>query len=128
LQRWLVGRSDNVDFNPETTPTDCCTIANLPFKPLGEKSEVVAIFASAWPAIEWEDLGLDGETVCGRLKIGGLSLCLTMSFKPGHHGASIESDPYGAYFDNELIDQILAVCEANGWTVIFHDSAEDEFI
>ncbi len=94
--------------------------------PLGEKSDVTAAFARAWPTLRCEDL--DTEPVFGRFTTRGYAADVTFSFRPSFYGATIEAVPEGQFFDEAFLTEIEQLCEANGWFPVFTNSADDRYL
>jgi hypothetical protein len=84
--------------------------------PLGEKSEVIAAFARAWPTLRCEDP--DAEPVYGRFTTRDYTVDVTFNCCEGTYGACIEAVPEGHYFDEAFLTEIDQLCEANGWLPI----------
>jgi hypothetical protein len=94
--------------------------------PLGEKSDVIAAFARAWPTLRCEDL--DTEPVIGRFTTRGYATEVTFCFRPGFYGATIAAVPEGHFFDEAFLTEVEQLCEANGWVPVFTNSAEDRYL
>ena len=69
------------------------------------------------------------EPVFGSLKVRHLTLDVSLNLNERNYPSlCLDSTPEGDYFDPEFVSEILAICEKNGWTVTFFNSAEDEFV